>query len=402
MNRVLIDLEAMRHNIHAINGWMAEKGATWTLVTKVLCGHTDTLRALYDLGVRSVADSRLTNLQAIDDIVPRDVERWYLRLPHASAIPRIIRLTDVSLNSEMEIIEALDEEARRQERLHRIIVMIELGDLREGILPGSLIKFYQDLFRFENIEVLGIGANLGCLSGAIPSIDQFTQLALYRELLELKFERKLSMISAGTSAVIPLLLEGSLPRTINHFRIGEAAFLGTDLVNGGTIEGLRADVITLEAEVVELKKKGLVPLGETTTMTPFEPIGDTSDTTPGQRGYRAVVTLGQLDTEVSGLTPLDPGHQIAGASSDLSVINLGDDPGDVSVGDSLRFRPNYAATVRLMSNRYIDQIVTPSPEVFADRLTAETRIAVPPNIHPHRKRSGGPSVVGLSEGGEPS
>jgi len=397
VNRVIIDLDAMRHNIRVINEWMEKHGATWTLVTKVLCGHRDTLRALYDLGVRSVADSRLTNLQAIDDIVPRDVERWYLRLPHASAIPRIIRLTDVSLNSEMEIIEALDTEARKQNRLHRIIVMIELGDLREGILPGSLIKFYQHLFRFENIEVLGIGANLGCLSGAVPSIDQFTQLALYRELLELKFERKLSMISAGTSAVIPLMLEGSLPRGINHFRIGEAAFLGTDLVNGGTIGGLRDDVITLEAEVVELKKKSLVPLGETTTMTPFEPVGEAIDTSPGQRGYRAVVTLGQLDTEVSGLTPLDPDHHIAGASSDLSVINLGDDPGEVAVGDSLRFRPNYGATVRLMSNRYIDQVVTPSTDVFAGRLTDETRIELPRNIEPAE----GEPVAGPAEGPDP-
>ena len=77
--------------------------------------------------------------------------------------------------------------------------MIELGDLREGILPGSLINFYKHVFHLSNIEVKGIGANLGCMAGAVPTVDQFMQLVLYKELLELKFEHPLHWISAGSS-----------------------------------------------------------------------------------------------------------------------------------------------------------------------------------------------------------
>lgn len=377
-NRLTINLEALQENIQTVDFWMREHGASWTLVTKVLCGHAETLRALHALGIRSMADSRLDNMQAINEMAP-DVEAWYLRLPHLSRIPQVLSISDVSLNSELGIIEALNQASRRLEKIHRIIVMIELGDLREGIVPGSLVGFYENVFELSNVQVLGIGANLGCLSGAVPTVDQLTQLMLYRELLELKFKRKLQMISAGSSALLPMLLEHQVPSAINHFRIGEAVFLGTDLINGDTLPGLRDDVFTLETEVVEVKEKGLVPLGETTSMTPFQTM-DNDPISPGQRGYRAIVTVGHLDTEISGLTPLNPEHVIAGASSDLTVINLGSSPPTMTVGDSIKFRVNYGALARLMSGRYIDKFVTPAVEKFTNQLTDEEGVDLPPVV----------------------
>jgi ornithine racemase len=378
MNRVTIDLAALQHNIRTIDSWLTGRGASWTLVTKVLCGHVDTLDALQRIGVRSMADSRLANLRAIDRGTG-DFESWYLRLPHLPAVPDIVELADVSLNSEMRAIEALDAEARRRGRIHRVVVMVELGDLREGVLPGSLLEFYERAFRLANIEVIGIGANLGCLSGVIPNIDQLTQLVLYHELLELKFEHRLPFISAGSSAVLPLMLEGRAPAGINHYRIGEAVFLGTDLVNGGTLPGLRDDAITLEAEVVEVREKGLVPLGETASITPFETFDD-NEVQPGQRGYRAVVTVGQLDTEVQGLTPLDARYRLTGASSDLAVLNVGDNPDGLSVGDTISFRPGYGSMVRLMLSPYVDKVVVPPIDEFARSVRDEDLVGMPPVV----------------------
>ena len=362
MNRVLVDLEALGENLKIIGGWMREHGASWTVVTKVLCGHADTLRALQALGVRSMGDSRLENLRAIERIVP-DFESWYLRIPDLTSVSEVVRLTDVSLNSEIRIIEALNEEARRLGQVHGVVIMIELGDLREGILPGSLIDFYKYVFELSHIEVKGIGANLGCLAGAVPTVDQFMQLALYRELLELKFEHPLPLISAGSSAVLPLLTSGQLPKAINHFRIGEAIFLGNDLINGGLLPGLRGDAVVLEAEIAEIKEKSLVSLAETTSITPF--ISEVSDDrTPGQRGYRALVSVGNLDTEISGLSPIKERYSIAGASSDITVVNIGEDADGLKVGDTIRFRPNYAAFLRLMSGRYIQREVVPAISEF--------------------------------------
>lgn len=366
MNKVTINLDSLSHNIKIINDWMEKHEASWTAVTKVLCGHADTLKALQHLGIRSMGDSRLANLRAIDKITP-DLESWYLRVADLSSVNEVVRLTNVSLNSEIDVINALNEEAKRTNKIHRIVIMIELGDLREGILPGSLIHFYETVFTLPHIEVIGIGANLGCLSGAVPNIDQFTQLALYRELLELKFKRKLPLISAGSSVVLPLLIEGSLPKAINHFRIGEAIFLGTDLINDGTLNGLKNDAITLEAEIAEIKEKGLVPLAETSHLSPFENNQPQEEFYPGQRGYRAIVSVGELDTEVSGLTPINSSYKIAGASSDVTVVNLGDNPGTLKVGDTLKFRLNYAALLRLMSGKYIEKEVVPSLDFFENQ-----------------------------------
>jgi ornithine racemase len=376
MNRVTINLKNLHHNLTVIDGWMKKQGASWTVVTKVLCGHTETIRALNAMGVKSIGDSRLENFQEIKKVVP-DFETWYLRVPDLSSIEDVIALADVSLNSEIEVIKALNKEARRQDKIHRIIIMIELGDLREGILPGSLIKFYQEVFHLSNIEVLGIGANLGCLAGAVPSVDQFMQLLLYRELLELKFNHKLQMISAGSTAVLPLLLEHSLPKGIDHFRIGEAIFLGTDLISSGTLPELRNDVVLLEAEIAEIKEKNLASTAETTSMTPFAPEGE-NDIAPGQRGYRALVSIGQLDTDVGGLTPLDPNHKIAGASSDIVVVNLGDNPDNHKVGDTIKFRCNYSALLRLMSGRYLDKVVIPPLNEFEKNMDGGDRAEIVP------------------------
>ncbi|MEJ2244933.1 MAG: alanine racemase [Acidobacteriota bacterium] len=375
MNQILINLNAVYQNLETIGGWMKEHDASWTVVTKVLCGHRDTLKALQYMGIYSMGDSRLENLETIERIHP-EFESWYLRVPDLTSVSDVVRLADVSLNSEIKVIEALDKEARQQGRLHGVVIMIELGDLREGILPGSLIDFYEHVFQLPNIEVKGIGANLGCLAGAVPTVDQFMQLVLYRELLELKFKHPLQLISAGSSAVLPLVLDKQLPKAINHFRIGESIFLGTDLINGRILPGLRGDAIVLEAEIAEIKKKGLVPLAETTSMAPF--ISEVNeDTPPGQRGFRALISIGNLDTEISGLTPVNNRYSIVGSSSDITVVNIGDDRDGLKVGDTIQFRPNYAAFVRLMNGRYIEKTMQPSIEHFKKHTELNTFEVVP-------------------------
>ncbi len=376
MNRVVINLEPLKYNLTLTNDLMRLHGGRWTLVTKVLCGHKKTIKALKLMGVESIGDSRISNLHVIEDLLPA-FESWYLRVPNYSSIPDVVELADISLNSETGIIEALNEEAGRKDKIHNIIIMIELGDLREGILPGTLIKFYQHVFELSNINVIGIGSNLGCLAGVVPSNDQFMQLALYRELLELKFDRKLPLISGGSTASLPLLLNKEMPKAINHFRIGEAIFLGTDLINGGTLPGYRSDAILLEAEIVEIKEKRMTPQVETSSeTTPFEKDEEDQGYSPGERGYRALINIGELDTALSGLTPIDPNHRIVGASSDITVVSIGDHTGGLNVGDLIKFRVNYSALLRLMSSKYIKKEINPPLDNFEKMIDREqTRIS---------------------------
>lgn len=362
MNRILIDSKAIRDNYLKVKGWLDDHGASLTVVTKALCGHLETIKALAEMGVSSIADSRLQNLREISD-QKLNFEKWYLRPPSQSQLDQVVGLTDVSLNTELGTVKKLNEVAGSLGRVHKVILMIELGDLREGILPGALVKLYNEIFHLKNINILGIGANLGCFSGTVPSVDQLMQLILYRELLELKFQKSLPVISAGSSVVLPFLLEGRVPSAINHFRVGEAILLGTDLINGGTIYGLRDDAFILEAEIIEMKEKSLTPSGETLDdIAPF-PTGDEGngdETAPGQRGYRAVVTVGGLDTDISGLKPVNSEYGIAGASSDVTVLNLGDNPEGLKTGDTVYFKMGYSTMVRLMNNSYTDRLMRDS------------------------------------------
>ena len=366
MSRVIINLDALRSNLTRINHLMEEHRAQWTAVTKVLCGNGEVLHALSNMGVRSVGDSRFANLRAVRRRFTHP-EIWYLRIPSLTNCDKVVALAQTSLNSELETIVRLDEAAARHGNKHHIIIMIELGDLREGILPGALVEFYESVFRLPHIEVMGIGTNLGCLTGVPPSPDQLMQLVLYRELLELKFNKKLPLISAGSSVVLPMLMDGQVPKAVNHFRIGEALFLGTDLLQGGTLPGFRDDVILLEAEIVELKEKGLTTQGETGTTSPFPGVGEL-DALSFQRGFRALVDMGQLDADIAGLTPANNDHQIAGASSDITVVNLGRNPENLCVGSRITFRMNYAALLRLMSSRYVPKCVTRESHLGTEKI----------------------------------
>jgi len=352
VNRVVIDRHVLRRNVREIDRIMRENGASWTLVTKMLCGHEDTLAVLPELGVTTVADSRLANMEALRRVLP-ELERWYLRPPSVSSAERIVELAHVSICTEIEVLETLDRAARSRGIAHRAVIMVELGELREGVLPSALMSFFRRAQRLENIDIVGIGANIGCLSGTVPTIEQLSPLALYRRLIELEFDTRLPLISAGSSVVLSALLQGNAPLEINHYRIGEAAFLGTDLLGGGTLPGLD-NAVRIEGEIIEIKEKNLVPLGEIAAdVSPFENSVPTGE--PGERGHRALISIGQLDTEVSGLEPVDPSHSIVGATSDITVVNLGENRGSLGVGDRITFRPTYSAVVRAMSCQYLER-----------------------------------------------
>ncbi len=377
MNKVIINLEALQHNLAQIDRIIKLQSASWSVVTKALCGHHETIEALHFMGVQSIADSRLDNLRAVNRAAP-GIEKWYLRLPHLSAVEDIIELADLSLNTEIQVIQALGKEAVRRNKLHHIIIMIELGDLREGITPDTITDFYRKVFKIPGIAVLGIGAQIGCLVGAAPNEDQAAQLSLYRELLELKFERKLGFISGGSSIFLPKLFDGGNYPGINHYRIGESLFLGTDLVSGNKIPALRDDVITLEVEIAEIKEKNLTSGVETVGSAPFESSSGNDNTPkPGERGTRALVTVGNLDTSVDGLTPVVDEYSVAGGSSDITVVNLGSNPNKLTVGDTVTFRTNYAAFLGLMNDPYIDKEIVPDLESFKQSFPSNWNIDVP-------------------------
>jgi predicted amino acid racemase len=322
-------------------------------VTKLLCGNKLYIAELLKLDIHQAADSRLSNLRIIKSLNPK-IETIYIKPPAKHALGTVVEYADISLNTSISTIKLLSKEAIRQKKTHKIIIMIEMGELREGIMRDDLISFYSEVFELPNIEVAGIGTNLACLYGVLPNNDKLIQLSLYKQLIEAKFNKNIPLVSGGASVTIPLIINRTLPKGINHFRVGETLFLGTDVYHDSTFEKMHNDVFRLFAEIIELIEKPTVPMGEIGTNVKGESVGISEDDY-GRTTKRALIDLGLLDIEENQIFPIDKDINIVGASSDMIVIDLGDNEKNYRVGDFLEFRMTYMGTVRIMNSKYIEK-----------------------------------------------
>jgi predicted amino acid racemase len=251
----------------------------------------------------------------------------------------------------------LNREAERLGVVHRVVIMLELGELREGITRDKAIEFYEKVFDLPHIEVIGLGTNLGCMYGVEPTYDKLIQLSLYAQLIKARFNRDLELISGGSSITLPLVGKGKIPSGVNHLRVGETAFLGKSLLTGKRFHGLSTNAFDFSAEIVEIAKKEVEPDGTISDAN----VGHTADLRSGEshaaESYRCLVDVGSLDVGLDDLTLKNKQVRFIGTTSDMTVYDLGPRRGKWRVGGLLHFRPNYMAIARLMNNRYVTKRV---------------------------------------------
>lgn len=345
----------LQHNFEFLDSLFKKNGIKWGITSKLLCGNRDFLEEVINLGIGEVHDSRISNLRRIKEIDP-DTMTIYIKPPPKDIIPDVVKYADVSLNTELSTLYELSDEAQRQDKTHKVIIMIEMGDLREGVMRDDLVDFYEKVFRLPGLEVVGLGTNLNCLHGVMPDGDKLIQLALYKQIIELRFKKKIPLVSGGTTVTIPLLLNNQLPDGINHFRIGEALFFGKDLFSDGVIEGMSDQVLELYTQIIEISEKPMVPTGD----LGVNPQGKTAEINEEDRGktaYRAIVDIGTLDIQPNYLIPVNDSITISDASSDMLVLDVGGNPKGYKVGDMIRFKLKYMGALGLMSSDYIEKKV---------------------------------------------
>lgn len=350
---ITLDIKKLKHNFEYLNQLFNQQEIQWAVVTKLLCGNKQYLEELLKFDIKQVCDSRISNLKTIKEINPK-VETLYIKPPAKRMIRSIVRYADISMNTEIETIKLLSKEAEKQRKTHRIIIMIELGELREGIMRDNLMEFYSLVFNLNNIEVVGIGANLSCLYGVLPNQDKLIQLSLYEQLIEAKFNKTIDYVSGGSSVTIPLIFQNLLPKGINHFRVGETLFLGTDVYNSNVFEKMETDVFMLYAEIIELIEKPQIPNGEMGTNV--EGLSTTfDDNLIGKTSYRALIDIGLLDIDKKHIYPVDPNCSIVGGSSDMFVLDLLENTKEYKVGDLLEFKLDYMGILKILNSKYIDK-----------------------------------------------
>lgn len=354
MAYITLNKKSLAINYNYLQNLFDKNNIDWAPVLKLLCGNRKYLEYVLSLGEEQVCDARLTNLKVIKSINPK-VETIYIKPPAKRSIANVVKYADVSFNTEFSTIKWLAEEARKQGKIHRVIIMIELGDLREGILGEHLIEFYKKIFQLPNIKVVGIGANLNCLSGIMPSKDKLIQLSLYEQLIEAKFGQKIEGVSGGSSVMIPLLLKKQVPKGVNHFRIGETLFFGVDLFTNKTIPKMKDNVFLLHSEIIEITEKPVVPYGDIEE----NPSGEILEINPEDYGTvhkRGILDIGLLDiSKAEFLTPIDKKITFIGASSDMLVIDLNETRKKYKVGDVVSFKMKYMGALRIMNSKYIEK-----------------------------------------------
>ena len=353
MAYIKMNRENLRHNFHFLKELFDKHQLHWGVVSKLLCGNQLFLKELIDLGVKEIHDSRISNLQKVKEINP-DVQTVYIKPPAKENVEYVIRYADVSMNTEYYTLKWLSDEAQKQNREHMVIIMIETGDLREGVMGEHLVDFYSKCFELPNIKIVGIGTNLNCLHGVMPSQDKLIQLSLYKQIIELQFNRTIPWISGGTSVTIPLIMNRQIPKGVNHFRVGETLYFGVNLFEDKLIPGMREDVFEFAAQIIEITEKPMLPIGELGA-NPQGDIMEVDTDLYGQTHYRAILDVGLLDLDPKYLIPIKDNFEVVGASSDMLVLDLGKNEAKHKVGDMLRFRLKYMGALQLLNSDYIEK-----------------------------------------------
>jgi predicted amino acid racemase len=346
--RLEIELDKLVHNARKLAALYESKGICITVVTKGVCGSPRIARALLNSGIRSFGDSRIANIRKMRE-AGLDAQFILVRCPMPSEVERVVEFADVSLNTEISVIRLLARHAAKRGKIHRIVLMIELGDLREGILPRDVKPVVADVMGLRGIKLIGLGTNLACFGGVRPTEAKMQELSAIAGNLQQQFGITFEMVSGGNSANHKWFVSTPDVGLINHLRIGEAILMGCDTLTRVRIPGLYADAFTLAAEVVELKTKPSRPQGEIAQdafglVPAFEDKGNME---------RAIVALGRQDVDGSAIGPRIKAD-VLGASSDHLVLDVSGL--DLKVGAEVQFDVEYSALLRAMTSPYVEKV----------------------------------------------
>lgn len=345
--RIEIDLSKIRHNALVLVELLGNRGIAISGVSKAFLGMPEIAGQLLAAGVDGLADSRIENIQAMHRAGIK-AHMTLIRSPMIGQAETVVQNADASLNTELDIIAELSRAAHAAGTIHGILLMVELGDLREGIMPADLEKIVRRTLRFPNIAFKGIGTNLACRCGVAPDAKNMGELSALANAIDATFGPVISVVSGGNSSNLNWVLGETDTGRINNLRLGESILLGCEPLHRRPIKGLYGDAFTLVAEVIEAKIKPSQPRGEY-AQTAFG-----SSTLPADRGFisQIIVALGHMDTDPQGLTP-PPGVTILGSSSDHLVLDAGS--ARLPVGVEVKFQLNYSALIRSMASPFVSK-----------------------------------------------
>ena len=356
--RLVVDLKKLQANLEGVAKTTKEDGKmSMMIVTKGLAADPEMTKMVANHPmVDFMADSRVMNIATYADEAHKNGKMTVLlRLPMHSEVEDVIKYVDLSFNSELSTIKLLNEEAKKQGKVHNVLLMIDMGDLREGIFfqnEDQIFNAVEEILGLENVKLYGIGVNLTCYGAIIPKKDNLGGLVEVARKIEEKFGIKLEMVSGGNSSSIYLVDKGEMPEGITNLRLGESFLLGNDTAYSTKLPGTVDDTLILEAQIIELKEKPSVPIGE----VGVDAFGEKPYYEDRGIIKRAILGIGKQDTDLGGMVPLDEKIDILGGSSDHTILDVTKSDVEYKVGDIVRFKVEYGAMLKLATSKYVEKV----------------------------------------------
>lgn len=368
--RLVIDIKKLEDNVKTLAAITKDDGnCSLMIVTKGLCADLEMVKMLAGRPeVDFVADSRLKNIKSYSKIV-RDAGKKtvLIRIPMLSEVDELVKYVDVCFNSEMETVRAIDKAAAKEGKVQDVLMMIDLGDLREGIFfenEEEILEDAMEIKEMKNVNLYGIGVNLTCYGAIIPKNENLSKLVEIARKIEAKTGLKLEMVSGGNSSSIYLIESDKMPRIgrmpkdekmpegINNLRLGEAFLLGNDTAYETEIPNTHHDAIKLQAQIVELKEKPSLPIGE----VGVDAFGEKPYYEDKGIMKRAIIAVGKQDTDLGSMIPVDERIEIMGGSSDHIILDLTACNDDYKLGDIVEFTVGYGGMLKLVTSPYVDRV----------------------------------------------
>ncbi|PSU34846.1 alanine/ornithine racemase family PLP-dependent enzyme [Photobacterium lutimaris] len=343
-----IRLDTITKNTKNMVATCTSHGITPAGVTKLACAYPQVGQAIINGGIHLLADSRIANLKKLNHL---NAQKMLLRLPAISEAADVVRYADISLNSELATLHALSAEAVEQHRLHQVILMHDLGDLREGaFFEEETLALARQAMTLPGIELVGLGTNLACYGGVEPSTENQCCLLTIADKIEAENQIKLKYVTGASSAGLNIMQSGEIPKGINQLRLGASLLMGIGL-NDEPIPNTSQNTFDLSTEIIEIKVKPSVP----SHSTALDAFGNKPHFIDRGLRKRAICAIGKQDVDINQITPLDNNILVIGGSSDHLILDINDSDNNYQVGSLVTFNLSYGGVLQCMTSEYVNK-----------------------------------------------
>lgn len=347
---VRVNRKHLLENVKQVAAICKKRNVFVTGVTKAFGADPEIAKVFVEGGIRKLGDSRVKNLKLLETL---DAEKWLIRPPMLSGVKDLVLYADVSLNSELRTIKAINESALIIGKVHKVILMVDLGDIREGFIDHEeLMQVALETERMDGVHLYGIGVNLTCFSFVQSDSEKMNHLVQLSHMIGEKIGRPLEVVTGGNSATLDLMFRDGMSADVNNLRLGESLLFGKERTNYSFLPGTHKDVFTLECQIVEVKEKPSIPWG----VIGVDSYGKSPSFDDKGMRMKAICAVGKQDFDIETSAPIDTDIIVLGASSDHLMLDVTDCVKSYEVGDIVQFELGYFSTMRAFTSKYVTKI----------------------------------------------